>query len=118
MFMFTGGALSKLRHMQNGGKRARHSIDQWDKVSALLLSIKSVPVADGLTAKYEWRRVYSTLVVADEGLVMDRDRRLTGFLRGQTNEVDAPPGFELSSAWRVGDYFDGCGYRAIALTYL
>ena len=32
MFAFTGGALSKIRHMQNGGKRARHSIDQWDKV--------------------------------------------------------------------------------------
>ena len=32
MFAFTGGALSKLRHMQNGGKRARYSIDQWDRV--------------------------------------------------------------------------------------
>ena len=36
--------------------------------------------------------------------VMDRDRRLTGNLRGQTDEVDAPPGFELNSAWRVGDF--------------
>ncbi len=55
--------------------------------------------------------------MADDGPVMDRDRRLTGYLRGQTNEVDAPPGFELSSAWRVGDYFDDCGYRATPLTY-
>lgn len=34
--------------------------------------------------------------------VMDRDRRLTGMLRGQTDNVEAPPGFELNSAWRVG----------------
>ena len=32
LFGFTGGALSKLRHMQNGGKRGRYSIDQWDRV--------------------------------------------------------------------------------------
>ncbi|TVY87616.1 hypothetical protein LAWI1_G006160 [Lachnellula willkommii] len=33
MFGFTGAGLSKIRHMQNGGKRARHSIDQWDRQS-------------------------------------------------------------------------------------
>jgi len=33
--------------------------------------------------------------------VMDRDRRLTGFLRGQTDTVQAPAGFELSNPWRV-----------------
>lgn len=33
--------------------------------------------------------------------VMDRDRRLTGFLRGQTDNVRAPKGFELSNPWRV-----------------
>lgn len=33
--------------------------------------------------------------------VMDRDRRLTGFLRGQTDRPIAPPGFELSNGWRV-----------------
>ncbi|KAI9781902.1 MAG: hypothetical protein M1835_004158 [Candelina submexicana] len=33
--------------------------------------------------------------------VMDRDRRLTGFLRGQTDHVEAPPGFELNNPWRV-----------------
>jgi hypothetical protein len=25
--------MSKIRNMQNGGKRARHSVDQWDRVS-------------------------------------------------------------------------------------
>jgi hypothetical protein len=32
MFGVSGAGLSKIRHMQNGGKRARHSIDQWDRV--------------------------------------------------------------------------------------
>ena len=33
--------------------------------------------------------------------VMRRDRRLTGYLRGQTDQVLAPPGFELNNPWRV-----------------
>ena len=32
---------------------------------------------------------------------MDRDRRLTGYLRGQTDNPTAPPGFELNNPWRV-----------------
>lgn len=32
---------------------------------------------------------------------MDRDRRLTGFLRGQTDTPTAPLGFELNNPWRV-----------------
>lgn len=32
---------------------------------------------------------------------MDRDRRLTGYLRGQTDRPIAPPGFEFSNGWRV-----------------
>ncbi len=34
MFAVTGAGLSKIRHMQNGGKRARHSVDQWDRVGS------------------------------------------------------------------------------------
>ncbi|KAF2763973.1 hypothetical protein EJ03DRAFT_322030 [Teratosphaeria nubilosa] len=64
-FGVSGAGLSKLRHMQNGGKRGRHSVDQWDRQ------------------------------------MMERDRRLTGFLRGQTDNVRAPPGFELSHPWKV-----------------
>jgi hypothetical protein len=33
-FGITGAGLSKIRNIQNGGKRARHSIDQWDRQSA------------------------------------------------------------------------------------
>lgn len=32
---------------------------------------------------------------------MERDRRLTGSMRGQTDNAVAPAGFELSSAWKV-----------------
>ncbi|KAJ9634598.1 hypothetical protein H2199_008881 [Coniosporium tulheliwenetii] len=84
MFGFTGAALSKIRHMQNGGKRARHSIDQWDRVCRTPDPANSARVLE---------------MAADS--VMDRDRRLTGFLRGQTDRVDAPPGFELNNPWRV-----------------
>ncbi|TVY85492.1 hypothetical protein LSUE1_G000213 [Lachnellula suecica] len=37
----------------------------------------------------------------DNYTVMDRDRRLTGFLRGQTDNAAAPAGFELNNPWRV-----------------
>ncbi|THY39607.1 hypothetical protein D6C98_09947 [Aureobasidium pullulans] len=64
-FGITGAGLSKIRNIQNGGKRARHSIDQWDRQ------------------------------------MMDRDRRLTGWLRGQVDRPIAPAGFEYSNGWRV-----------------
>ena len=33
MFGVTGAGLSQIRAMQNGGKRARRSLDQWDRVN-------------------------------------------------------------------------------------
>jgi len=69
MFAITGGGLSKLRHMQNGGKRGRHSIDAWDRQ------------------------------------MMERDKRLTGFLRGQSDQPIAPDGFELSNPWKCEKRF-------------
>ncbi|KAI0421548.1 hypothetical protein F5X98DRAFT_246686 [Xylaria grammica] len=65
MFGVTGAGLSKLRHWQNGNKRPRRSIDQWDRQ------------------------------------MMDRDRRLTGLLRGQSDAALAPAGFELNNPWRA-----------------
>ncbi|QDS75035.1 hypothetical protein FKW77_006122 [Venturia effusa] len=70
MFAVTGGALAKLDHMKNGGKRGRWGIDSWDRCDT------------------------STLV-------MERDRRLTGYLRGQSDKPIAPKGFELNNPWRV-----------------
>ncbi|KAI1500876.1 hypothetical protein F5X99DRAFT_225027 [Biscogniauxia marginata] len=32
---------------------------------------------------------------------MDRDRRITGSLRGQSDKPIAPLGFELNNPWRV-----------------
>jgi hypothetical protein len=32
MFGVTGAGMSKIKNMQNGGKRARRSLDQWDRV--------------------------------------------------------------------------------------
>lgn len=65
MFAITGAGLAQLRYMQNGGKRGRRGLDQWDRQ------------------------------------MMDRDRRLTGFVRGQTDKAVAPPGFELNNPWRL-----------------
>ncbi|KAF7941316.1 hypothetical protein EAE99_000953 [Botrytis elliptica] len=69
MFGITGAGMSGVRALQNGGKRARHSVDAWDRV------------------------------------MMDRDRRLTGFLRGQTDNPSAPLGFELNNPWRLEKRF-------------
>ena len=38
---------------------------------------------------------------ANHTAVMERDRRLTGFARGQTDKPAAPAGFELNNPWRV-----------------
>ncbi|KEQ87414.1 hypothetical protein M438DRAFT_362318 [Aureobasidium pullulans EXF-150] len=86
-FGITGAGLSKIRNIQNGGKRARHSIDQWDRQSAQF-SISRDHQCPGNT---------------DRGptTVMDRDRRLTGWLRGQVDRPIAPAGFEYSNGWRV-----------------
>ncbi|OAA50602.1 hypothetical protein NOR_01052 [Metarhizium rileyi] len=37
--------------------------------------------------------------------LMDRDRRLTGTLRGQTDNPKAPPGFEFSNGWKLEKRF-------------
>jgi hypothetical protein len=54
-------------------------------------------------AEYVMKDLMNRGRMADLGIqiVMDRDRRLTGFLRGQTDNVNAPAGFELNAPWRV-----------------
>ncbi|KAF1944800.1 hypothetical protein EJ02DRAFT_340251 [Clathrospora elynae] len=68
-FAVSAVSVGKLREMQNGGKRARRGVDQWDKQ------------------------------------MMERDRRLTGFMRGQTDKPIAPEGFELNNPWRCEQRF-------------
>jgi hypothetical protein len=36
---------------------------------------------------------------------MERDHRLTGFMRGQTDKAEAPAGFELNNPWRCEQRF-------------
>ncbi|KAL0934198.1 small secreted protein [Colletotrichum truncatum] len=74
MFGITGTGLHVIKSIQNGGKKPRWGLDQWDRQSMPLM-------------------IWS--------MVMDRDRRLTGDLRGQIDNAEAPPGFELNNPWRL-----------------
>ncbi|CAL8583064.1 hypothetical protein XPA_008700 [Xanthoria parietina] len=104
----TGAGMSTIRAMQNGGKRGRHSVDQWDRVSCHPSSFNPPTFADLCElAKYDSHRTCPPACdTADEKLaVMERDRRLTGMLRGQTDNPKAPPGFELNNPWKLEDRF-------------
>ncbi|TLS28841.1 hypothetical protein PpBr36_00303 [Pyricularia pennisetigena] len=87
MFGVSGAGISAFRRYTNGGKRPRRSIDQWDR---MITQQQSYSFST-------WGRV-SLIRCAT---VMDRDRRLTGFLRGQSDNPIAPPGFELNNPWRT-----------------
>ncbi|KAL6892915.1 hypothetical protein HDV57DRAFT_483352 [Trichoderma longibrachiatum] len=39
-------------------------------------------------------------------VMMERDRRLTGTLRGQTDNPQAPLGFEFSNGWKLEKRFN------------
>jgi len=104
MFGISGAGLSKIRHWQNDGKRARHSVDQWDKVCTSTGThppmIKTSMKANSSTAKQAPHTCY-TIHHTDCEIVMGRDMRLTGRLRGQTDNATAPFGFELNNPWKV-----------------
>ncbi|KAM0271097.1 hypothetical protein ACHAQH_009219 [Verticillium albo-atrum] len=86
MFGITGTGLAVIKGIQNGGKKPRYSLDQWDKQSTTLFrNIRSQNVK----------------LIRPSAVVMDRDRRLTGNLRGQTDNPFAPRGFELNNPWRL-----------------
>ncbi|KAK2732744.1 small secreted protein [Colletotrichum kahawae] len=74
MFGITGTGLHVIKYVQNGGKKPRWGLDQWDRVTGLQQ-------------------------------MMDRDRRLTGDLRGQIDNAEAPLGFELNNPWRLEKRF-------------
>ncbi|CAN9130314.1 hypothetical protein GT037_006600 [Alternaria burnsii] len=86
-FAFSAVSVGKLKEMQNGGKKTRRGIDAWDRYS------KVRSFHDDLM-----RFTYETPV-------MERDRRLTGFMRGQTDKPVAPEGFELNNPWRCEQRF-------------
>ena len=57
-------------------------------------------LANAPLAKYETTAMTSCEILIRLP-VMERDRRLTGFVRGQTDKPEAPKGFELNNPWRV-----------------
>ncbi|CAI4215432.1 unnamed protein product [Parascedosporium putredinis] len=73
MFGATGIGLATVKHFESGKKRPRYSVDHWDR-----------PAID-----------------TNPRVVMERDMRLTGSLRGQTDNPVAPPGFEYNNPWKL-----------------
>ena len=56
MFSVSGVGLSKIRHMQNGGKRPRRSLDQWDRVGISMTNcVNQLNPANCSIAKYDAR---------------------------------------------------------------
>ncbi|KAH6633337.1 hypothetical protein C7974DRAFT_412340 [Boeremia exigua] len=85
-FAFSAVSVGKLKEMQNGGKKTRRGIDAWDRYDLPMMTSC-------------WR------LHTDDTAVMERDRRLTGFARGQTDKAEAPAGFELNNPWRCEQRF-------------
>ncbi|KAL2005765.1 hypothetical protein VTN00DRAFT_10258 [Thermoascus crustaceus] len=71
MFGVTGAGLSIVKYYANDGKKARWNLDAWDRTRLTMET------------------------------VMERDLRITGKLRGQSGNAEAPKGFEVSNAWRL-----------------
>lgn len=97
--------------------RTVESVEDIPSINGIAYAFPQTPSIDdgrtnSLLAKYE-TLIFWTLYDSWSGwrkpkrdigwplTVMDRDRRLTGFLRGQTGSAIAPPGFELNNPWRV-----------------
>ncbi|KAI1913473.1 hypothetical protein LOZ53_002472 [Ophidiomyces ophidiicola] len=83
LFGVTGIGMTLMGRLQNHGKRPRRGIDTWDRQSRCLRFELPGPLS------------------ADTPTVMERDLRLTGSLRGQSDTPIAPPGFALNSPWKV-----------------
>lgn len=106
MFGATGAGLAAVKTLQNGGKAPRYSLDNWDRVRSLtLLTVCCRRLTSSLAAKYDVPRNsttnYPESLLIRIRTVMERDRRLTGHLRGQTDNPIAPNGFEFSNGWKV-----------------
>ena len=99
-FAFSAVSVGKLKEIQNGGKRTRRGIDAWDRVSYVYRGYMEW-AANMWIAKYDQFTMTSSMPRTYKTPVMERDRRLTGFMRGQTDQPVAPPGFELNNPWRV-----------------
>ncbi|KAJ6155158.1 hypothetical protein N7470_005724 [Penicillium chermesinum] len=96
MFTVAATGISYTKHFTNEGKKPRWNNDLWDRQSKLgrSMNIRFLPkYGVGLSHRI-WANIQSQIV-------MERDLRLTGSLRGQINNPQAPKGFEVSKPWKV-----------------
>lgn len=96
MFGVSGAGLSSIKNYANDGKRTRRSLDQWDRQSKWPWDAPFVPEHNKVSPLEAETSVLTTVFV-----VMKRDKRLTGSLRGQSDNPIAPLGFELNNPWDV-----------------
>lgn len=68
-----------------------------------IMNTSIVPKTKQLLTAYSKARILDLGSISSTNLpaVMNRDMRLTGRLRGQTDNAVAPVGFELNNPWRV-----------------
>lgn len=111
MYCVTGVGLSPTKYYANDHKKARWNRDVWDKVgwsdlfmqngnlklTFLQQSMWSCPI----TIEQQVTGIFSD--TNDERAVMERDFRITGTMRGQSTNPEAPTGFEVSNPWKVRD---------------
>ncbi|EEQ33569.1 conserved hypothetical protein [Microsporum canis CBS 113480] len=76
LFGVTGVGLSTVKYYSNGRKNPRRGLDAWDQTNCFNSKLLNF-------------------------LVMERDLRLTGQMRGQTSNHAAPPGFAYSNPWKL-----------------
>ena len=99
MLTVTGAGLNTLRTYRNEGLQPRWGLDNWDRVSEARWPTRILA-----NVRY---RIVGHLIISNlytptnRTPVMERDRRMTGSLRGQSDSPKAPKGFELSSEWKV-----------------
>lgn len=70
----------------------------------MILRISANPTNNS-TAKYVLAVDFSPIGINAAGLtwdtVMERDLRITGSIRGQSSNAEAPAGFDVTNAWQV-----------------
>ncbi|OKL60090.1 hypothetical protein UA08_04715 [Talaromyces atroroseus] len=84
MYCVTGAGLAVTKYVANDGKKARWNRDVWDKVGLTYLLAETL-----------------SLMLTIQQQMMERDYRITGTLRGQSTNAEAPTGFEVSNPWKL-----------------
>jgi hypothetical protein len=106
MFGITGAGLSVAKYYSNDHKKARWNRDAWDRVSRIYAPFtQSADPTNISIAKYVLASELSIIDVNAKVLIWDavmaRDLRITGSIRGQSSNPEAPVGFDVSNPWQV-----------------